>query len=441
MRLRTLLIAVLLLAGLAYLGTKAYVHYRVQSTLDRIVARTGGFARVEYGAISSSLAGSVRVQDITVEAFNDEVKLGAVEVQTPNVLYLLRMVSNAERGRPPEFLELAVQGLELNVDGPLLRLLDAAMEAKAPRLPAGNPCAGQLVFGPRDWRAMGYARLVSDLRARIDSRDAPASFGMDVEATTRDMGSMSVALRVSGIAPRLDAPPQTRDALLKRLEVVYRDDSYTRRLVDYCAGAAGTDAAGHVAAVMGADARYYMHTWGVVPGDGLRSAYGEFLRAPGEIRVLAEPSTPVELATLHLYSPDDIVALLNLQVSFNGTTVKRPQVSFRPELLEGKPVGGMLGAVPGMGTAPAQPSSAPTPKARVAAPAFAYRAVDKTELGRYVGRTVRLVTADRQVREGVLSGSDRERAVVERRMYGGSMAVPVPMEQIHKAEVLLPAQP
>lgn len=439
-RVRNLAIALVLLAGLGYLGVKGYIHYQVTSALDRTIAKAGPFAVVEYGGVSSSLSGSVSVEDVTVRAFNDEVRMAAVELHTPNLLYVLSMVSDLEQGEPPESLEVRVRDVSLDLNGSLMSFLDSALRAKAPRLPArNNPCGGRVVFGPAQWREMGYSRLVSDLRMRVDTDDSEAGLGFAVQATTEDMGSLSVDVRVSGVQPSLRGAPRAQDALLKRLEVVYRDASYTRRLVEYCARVADTDAEGYVRSVVGADDRYFMHTWGVVPGENLRAAYGRFLREPSEIRVLAQPDSPVQLATLHLYSPDDMVALLDLQVAVNGEPVDQPRFTMRPELLTPGAGAPALSALPGMGSAPSVSASPrPAPAVKNEPRTLAFRAVDKNTLGRYVGRTVRIMTARNQEREGILMATDEDRVVLERRMYGGSMSVPVPLREIERVEVLLP---
>ena len=431
-RVRTLFIALVLVAGLGYLGVKGYVYYQVKSNLDEAIAKAGPFAQVEYGAISSSLSGGVSIEDVTVRAFADELRIAALELNTPDVLHLLRMVSDLGRGSPPEYLEVGVRQIDLALDGPLMNILDAAVQAKGPRLD-GAPCGGRLVFGPTQLRDMGYSRVRSDLRVRIDGSSEQAGLGLQVHASTEDMASADLSVRVSGVRS-LQRPPSAEDILLKRFEMIYRDQSYARRLVEYCARQGGTDVEGHIQAVLAADDRYFMHTWGVVPGDRLRAAYGRFLRQPGEVRIVAEPASPVELTNLHLYEADDVVALLNLQVSFNGEAVDRPQVRFRPELLQ-------AGVGPGSAVTARPPRSGAatlSSPSRGSRPAtLRFQPVNKADLRRYVGRTVRLVTAEQQ-REGVLMTSDRERAVVERRMYGGSMSVPVPMGEIQRAEVLLP---
>ena len=69
---------------------------------------------------------------------------------------------------------------------------------------------------------------------------------------------------------------------------------------------------------------------------------------------------------------------------------------------------------------------------------YGFRRVAREGLDRYVGRYVRVLTEDGNAREGVLSDVHGTDVIVERRMHGGSLAVPVPMSTIARVEVWLP---
>lgn len=477
-RLRNVLLGLLLLAGFAYLGLKAYLYYEVKSSLDQAIAAARPVADIRYQGIESSLSGSVTVREVTVHAFGDEVRVDAVRVGTPDIVELLSTLSELQRGEPPEFLELELRQVDIQLGGPLMGFVQGALQSKAPRLPDSYPCDGQIVFGPAAWRAMGYERLRSDLRLRLDIN------GRNLRAEGAwqgaDMGMLRFRTEVSGIQAAVDRMPTAAGGLLRSLEMDYQDRSYYRRWVRYCAGRDGIDPASFIDAVVNADATYYMYSWGVVPGGDLRRAYGEFLRNPVSVSVVARPGTPVELVTLDHYAPDAMVALLDLRVIVNGQGVESSQVSYRPELLgkfNAAPTGDWrlplpqrpaeAAAVPEPArrpqaaaadqqssrlrpSAPELPAAAPKSKVAAVAPApapavkrtpepvYDYRPVATDALGRYLGRYVRVFTSDGAAREGVLSAVRAGEVVVERRMYGGSMAVPMPLSGVDRIEVWLP---
>ena len=470
-RLRNVVIGLLLLCGIAYAGLKGYIYYQVKNGLDHAIAMAGPFADIRYHGIDSSLTGSVTVRDVRVHTFGDDVQLAAVRLGTPNLMYLLATLSELQRGTPPDFLELQLRGLSLDLQGPLMNLAQTAMQSKVPRLPASFPCAGQIAFGPAAWRAMGYQTLRSDVYLRIDLDKDARTVRLQGDWKTADMGEMRFTTELARIDPTVQHAPDAQNALLRSLTLDYTDHSYYKRLVAYCAARDKTDRNGFIASLVNANATYYMYSWGVVPGADLRRAYGEFLRNPQSFSVVARPATPVELALLSQYSPDDLVALLDLRAVVNGHGVESSQVAYRPELL------GQYAPVPpqpaphSLPPAPAAkpvPQSAPAQTARssgsapiqtrAAAPKaptatvqpraavqrtpreveFAYKPVPANRLDRYVGRYVRVYTAEGSAREGVLNAVRDSDVVVERRMYGGSMAVPVPLSSIQRIEVWLP---
>lgn len=487
-RVRNIVIVLLLSAALVYLGLKGYIYYQVKTSLDDAIATAGPMAEITYDGIYSSLTGSVTVRDIVVRAFGDEVRLGAARVGTPNVLVLLSALSELQRGEAPEFIELELNDLSVALSGPLMSFAQTALQSKAPRLPASYPCGGQVAFGPQAWRAMGYERLSNDVRLRIDLDKAGRSARLHSTWSTADMGAVRFEMELAGIAPSVDRLPHAGQAMLRWFELDYTDQSYYKRWVRYCAKRDKTQPNAFIASVMAADATYYMYSWGVVPGSDLRRGFGEFLRAPHSVSVVARPSTPVELDLLAHYSPDDLVALLDLRVIVNGHGVASSQVTYQPELL------GKYAAAPSnklqwpppqppraqpkepsqaqaqpqrQAKAPvqAQPKSAPperqdaqrqdqtttatAPVRRTETPSaarpqqpqtreYGFRRVAREGLDRYVGRYVRVLTEDGNAREGVLSDVHGTDVIVERRMHGGSLAVPVPMSTIARVEVWLP---
>lgn len=498
-RVRNIVIALALVVGLAYLGLKGYIYYQVKSNLDAAIASAAPVAEIRYGGIESSLTGSVSVTDLSVRAFGEEIHLADARIGTPNVLVLLSTLSELRQGEAPEFLELRLTGLDVGLNGPLMNFAQAALQSQAPELPKSYPCGGKVVFGPAAWRAMGYQRLSSDVFLRVDTDKDARRVKVQSDWKTANMGAMSVRAEFAGLAPSLQAPPDTSDTILRWFEVDYKDHSYYKRWVQYCAKRDKTDPTSFIHAVVNADPTYYMYSWGIVPGSDLRRAYGEFLRVPKSVSVVAHPSVPVKLNLLDHYSPDDLMALLDVRVIVNGHGVESSKVSYEPELLQRYAVKSTAKlqwppptaqtprapAPPPQATAPptqakapppaettrptpsrpsaSKPAAPPPPQSASSAPStakpdsgstaraprnvrhaepemreFSYRTVATASLQRYVGRYVRVRTQEGTEREGVLSAVQATELVVERRMYGGSVGVPVPMSKIDRVEVWLP---
>lgn len=494
-RVRNILIALLLVAGLGYLGLKGYIYYQVKSRLDDAIAKAAPMAEITYGGIDSSLSGSVTVHDIAVRAFGEEVRIGASRLGTPNVLVLLGALSELQQGEPPEFVELEWTDLNIGLDGPLMGFVQAAVQRQAPQLPGSFPCGGKVVFGPADWRAMGYQRLSSDVRMHVAVDKDAHRVRLQGSWKTADMGAVRFRTEFAGLAPSMNGLAEAnKTALLRWFELDYTDLSYYKRWVRYCAQRDKTDPNAFINTLVDAKPTYYMYSWGVVPGADLRRAFGEFLRNPKTLSVVAHPSAPVELDLLKRYSPDDLVAVLDLRVLVNGQGVESSRVSYEPELLQQyargpsaplqwppRPSAQAPAATPApsapspqpLASAPPQPApeatpksapkptskAAPEPAAKAAPQApgsnpgsrpstaakvqprmteFGYRTVATAGLERYVGRYVRVLTREGTAREGVLSAVQANEVVVERRMYGGSVGVPVPMSKIDRVEVWLP---
>ncbi|NIP73509.1 MAG: hypothetical protein GWO16_10985, partial [Gammaproteobacteria bacterium] len=63
-KVKNILIAIILLAGAAYGGLKAYVYFQVKGQVERLSRAASPFAGLSYDGISSSLDGTIVVEGV-----------------------------------------------------------------------------------------------------------------------------------------------------------------------------------------------------------------------------------------------------------------------------------------------------------------------------------------------------------------------------------------
>lgn len=445
-------IAVVLAMAVGYGSLKAYIYFQVRDALKQFIALVSPFASVQYRGIGSNLyrgAAHVTRLRITPNGMSDVVTVDRLTLESGSLWALLSMSRRLDAREFPGSLGIAVQGLTIGLEGELVQRVEALARKRDPSAAAGPAhCAGLSILGPAHLRKLGYPSLVSDLHLRIRHDRSSAELRWDVEGSTRDLSSGSVAMTMKGPIG-IPRPGAARAApTVTELMVVYQDAGYTERLKNYCAQASGTSVEDYIKAEVSQPPEAFQAQWGFVPGPGLREAYRAFLTTPGELSVRIAPSADFSVASAHLAKPDELLAQLNATVKVNGQRVD--DLSFT--ILEPAPVaaqaptaGADTQAADAGQPAASQSETGPRPRARRAyedvptasARDRTYQIISVDELAKSVGEQVRLTVGGNRVREGALTRVLNNVAYVEVRLAGTStVVVQIPFTNIQKAEVL-----
>ncbi len=454
----------LLLVGALYIGVKGVIYFKVKSQLDDAIAMAGPFVEVEYGGISSGLDGRISIEDIgiTPPGLGDRLQVDALSVQWPHIGYLFSGTGAAPaqmRELPPK-MTLVLEGLHLPTTGPLA---DSFHMQQKQRL-AGLSTAGETpdacglygTFGGEDYSAIGYDELILDASFGFELNEADPEAVVHLDYRMRGMQTLSMDLTLTGIrqpaAMMMGVIPQ-----LKEYTASFRaDPGFTARVISYCAALRNQSKEEYIRAVASETGG------GFVPGAGMRRAIKRFLENPSEVLISMRPAQPLDVTTLVHYRPEDIVALLGLQIQVGGEKLQdlsfdlsvpkgsggaRPGPGQTPGTA-GLDIGSVLGGpgvVRGMESAGQRPPVVAGTQRRnsgASRPQRRYLTTRTKDLKRYVGQDVRLFThAGEKPRSGVLVSVKDGQAHVEQRIHSGTMTTHVPMAEIKTAEVFrLPGQ-
>ncbi len=437
-KLKYFVLGLLVVVVLAYGGVKAYMYYSLKTKIDRAAQQFSPFGKLEYGGLTTSVKGSLGIEDIKfrIHGMDDELRIKAIRYETPSLFYLLQAKNEFEKGRIPERLSLNIEGLSIDLFGEFTDRLEQFISDLNFQLDGVNPlCGGRLFFGPREFRDMGYEEITSDLQVGYRFDPANANIVIDVTASTQDMATAKIRGLVEGITETsfISMMQSCRHRpRMGRISINYTDQSYVTRLTKYCADLSKLGLRDYITAEINQQPVYYSYTWGFVPGPGLRQAYGAFLLKPGQIDVSLELPEEVTPDNIHLFKPEDIPGLLDLQVSVNGKAVKDLKFDFyKGQKLDLSSNIDRLFSRPGE-----KPLKALKKKKKVKYETKYYN-VPVDGLKKYVGEEVRLRTSGGQTRLGFLTKIGTNVAHVEQRVHSGKFTMTVPLGSITKAEVLL----
>lgn len=434
MKLTHLLAGIAIAGGAVAGGVKGYVHHQVKSDVDALIAGARAYADIRYADLDTDLSGSATLHGLRILPHDlpDHVQIDALTVSGPDMGFLLNGFGGShERGELPAQAAIELRGWHLRADSTLVQAVRKSTATLAELLGIeSDGCNLGRVFGAKDFTAIGYDELLVDVR--MGYRFAETFPGMELNwdfRTAGESGSFSVTLvDVSRTIPTM--PPKI--PRLRDMHMTYRlDPDFTRKLVGHCAAQRGVDAETYLAQLATEPDTLYQVSMGFVPGPGLREAFLEMLRSPGELAMSARPIDPLDLTTLDLYQPSQLPDLLGLTLKVNGRPVDDLSLSFvdlgehlddrAREAIGRDNLWGRLDIEP-----PAPSATRPEPPR--------YRNVDQAQLAEHIGRHVRIVASGGRKRNGVLRSVERGIATLEERRYGGSLTSTIALREIVKAE-------
>lgn len=433
---RKLLAAVVLVPALVYAGAKAYVYRNVSKQFDELKAMAAPYATLQRGDIGSTLwSGRIAVADITVQptGFTDVVRIDELSLELGGPLALLRLSGRLRGQGAPDSGRFAVRGLGFDLNGQMAESLDKLMTQAATSQRPMDHCGGIAHIGPREYRKLGYDRLVNDFSVDYGIDQRAHTVRIKIEGMTRDMGSFAGDAELAEAGPGERAGKSNTPRLIA-LRASYRDTAYVERLKRYCMQASGLSAEAFIDAEVVHLSDTIYDQWDTGLGPGLRAAYREFLAKPGEVRVEARPRDNLDARLLALMGPQDLVQLLDVTLTVNGNAVT--DLSFDANAKPApRPV--VTEAVAAAGEDPsAAAGTRPVPaRAGRSEPDDGYRVVRIADLTQHLGRDVRVQAFGAVTREGILAEVQPTAIVVERRYAGGAMTVRVPVKQIRQVEV------
>lgn len=441
MSIKNLVIAVLAAVGLAYGGLKGYLYIKVNQQMERLTVAASPFAYIEYGSVGSTLDGVVLLSDLAVRPrdIDDTVRIEQLRIVTPGLEFLLRGGESMTKGEFPERFGMQLQGVAFRLDGALVRMLEEMEAEQTGRQPSPDQvCTLSRDFITEQYRQLGFSRMVFDSSVMFDHRPASSEVRLTVDYLLRGIERGDFAITFTGIGSSIQSaaisPPR-----LQRVEAAYKPDAgLVTKTLEYCAQREGVDVQTYAESLFDKDDDYFVQTVGFIPGPGIRAAIRQMILERGELRIVAEPLSPLDLNTVHLYKPEDWPGLFGLTASVNDNPVtdlsfRVPGYTVNPE----KPRS--LFNIPGLTQAEEpEPVAAQetVPEQEQEKNSMRFRVVDKKRIPELRWKNVRIVTLAGKQRNGVITNVRDGVVYLENRMKGGSMSTQVSIASIKQIEVL-----
>lgn len=315
---RNLFIAAVILALLAYGGSKFLLHNKVENGVDQAIIAMSPFVNVDYDGVSSTMNGELTMDGIEARMtnFNDPIRIDRIGIDTPSYFSLLNLADISENiGNPdevlPEYFGLIAEGVRIGVNADYFKNLHNELQKVVHEADADKPaavCTGKYGFSPETLEALGYSEQVISFAAYF-RRDV-SNYTVSVSTSVEDMWSVNAELTLAGnMIAELSQGPGARPKL-SAMRIEYIDQSLNQRVADYC-GRLGMSGEEIVAAQLDKLAQIGK-SLGIEFDEYVVDPYTEFVGGKSRLVVTAKPVEPISISQISLYKPSDVPALLDL---------------------------------------------------------------------------------------------------------------------------------
>ena len=454
MKVKTLLMVPIVLAAVGYGGTKAYIYFSVKSELDNLVEKAAPFAEISYGGISSDLRGKLVVTDFSVisHAGGERMQIETIELAGPGPGFLFDLSGGFKTGDPPRNLSLGINRLSVPADqgfGANFKVKGTGGSVESAYQP--EPCTLGGIIQHKGLHQMGVDTLVADVQFSYsfdqDSGEAELSFDYQLD----DTESFSMVVELGGVQPPAAIAMGSLPKLGNFLLSYQIEPGYTKRMLNHCAKQRKQTPEAFVDSLFDIPDNEYARQLGFIPGPGIRSVLRTMASKGGRVDLAASSPADINPAMLAFYKPEDIIAMLGLEVSLNDKPVT--DISFTIQEDTGSPSWmpqRSSFAKSGEGFAAEQETSsdqaeASGKKKKSKRARLSYQDTRVSDLHKYVGSKVRLYTGNAaQPKKGFLISLKGNLASVEQSVHSGKMTAHLNLSDIKTAEVwrrLEPAVP
>ena len=430
---RNLLLILIALPLVVFGGAKGYLWYQVKSGMDDFVKSVAPFADVRYSSIGSSFDGEAGVEglEITPTGVPDTIRVGAVKLKMGDIFEMIKLKESLNKGKFPEKLRITIQNLEIDLNASYVYAMDQSSKGQ------NNPfavdslgCADIKQFGADDLRAMGFSTILLDFDMGYSFNSNSQMLAITANSSSENLfeGAMEtrVDMGVSNLSPSsmmMGVMPQ-----LIKFEVNYEDKAYNTARNKYCAGLNKEAVKGFIDRHVKLVSAHYRRM-GISFSDELLQAYKTFASGSGSIKFKVIPSEAVDMATLPMYTPKDIIDLLNLQIEVNGSPVMdlglkidtKKFSRMNPFMQGGQRMGaGSTGSRSTLSQGGSRPGARIAKKTRVS----------PKQIGRYRGYYVSIVTRNGRELDGMVWKVSDGVLTLNRRISGGNVSYPIRVADI-----------
>lgn len=435
-------------------GANWYYTSQIRDQLDRMASGLSMFGTLSYDNVRLSPGGAININDLSFRLHQGRggIDIGQISLQTANLLALLTLESNLERGRIPETLGLRVDNLQFPLDGELATMARQTPGSNSPMGASGvlfdaAGCDGRTQFDANDLMQMDYFDIRADVEARYQLLDNGDRLRLFVNARTHEASAIYVEATFdlqSGSLSARELAGSMQNARLGSFSLEYEDLGFYERMLAFCADEMSMTKPEYIA--------HHLEAWkegwsrfDAEPGPDLVAAYESFLEDPQQFSVSTDADHSVSIEGIERYTASELLERMKVRLVVNygapqpldmnvlGESSAPIVSSEQPAGDEDEATAPESGAVQTAATTDG--ADADTPEETAEQPVRQWINVDPDALDSHRDKRLRVRMESGDHHSGRLSDVDPDHIHIRVERTGGFYIRPLAREEIREVEV------
>lgn len=445
------LLILLLTPALLYGGTLGLLWYKVKSDADALVQNAAPVAEIHYGSVYvSPLGNEIGLNEISIRPAmtQDLFRIEQVRLSVPHVGYFISANDSVEKHKIPEHIGMQLRRVQFDIDSEFLLMAEqmqqqqqAMLQQQPAMRQAGVEFANSLsninalgcgdveMFSLTDYRDMGIGKVVADVGFNIGYDEKLSRTRINANISADGLYQMDLAFE---IPMRPDAMNRNTFKGIPTSTFSYRDAGFHQMRNRYCAkqieGSEEEYVDNHIALL----GRLFNASF----PESATTSYKNYMLKGGSYTIRLEPQEGFALDGIEYYKPDDIIAMLGLDMRINNTRLDSDAFQWggRPKQTQASST--PRATTPGNREA-SPPATDPKSTASAAPPIkqASYHLVDVRDADKYLHKMAEITTREGKVRKGELRSADMDRITLVIRLSAGEMAYPIETHKIDQLRI------
>jgi hypothetical protein len=278
---------------------KGIMHYNAKQKVDELILPLKSFLHVEYSGISTSLMGAIGVKGLRLTSFNGDEVLTFGKV-------VLSSFEKDEIEQIPSNFSISLENVQFDTS-----YLNEVTPKDIPAI-VTELGYGDLYQFSNNLEKLGYDKITADINFKFLYKRELGGVKLHLRENIRQLGEIDILLDVIGFVPGMRA--MSADLKIKKLSIMFDDDSYTDRILKRFADKDSKTVNEYRIEIV-EQLKNYLVINKVALEDSDIKALKKFLNNPNKLIVKISPPEPVSVDNLKFYKRKDVPKILNLKIS------------------------------------------------------------------------------------------------------------------------------
>lgn len=420
-------IPVLVLAGMKFYvwaGTAWCIHQG-----EQVITR---YAQIHYASLDTNLDGTMVLKNIRLvphQSSEQPITIDQVQINLHSFPALLAYITPLPGLPNTRHLTVTATGVHMQHTFTALFEQNQTLHADWSRLQT-LACGNIAAIDTDALQIMGYSNFLSNLEFDYHFPNAQEPITISLNAQTQDIQEFALKAQVSP-ANATAAPLALQQLDLHSLSLHYQDFNFSPKFAKFCADHRRINQDDflqeHVTLL-----RAGLKNQDIELGEAIWTAYENFFTTSGAVHVLIQPAEQFAIGSANLYNPSDIVAWLAPQLWINQQRVEPVELNWQHTVVAKPappPVIETLEVVAVVQEKVRETSSVKSAKKPKVA---SYKRVTFAGLQQHQGRHTKITTTSGETHAGYVESTRTDAAIINKRMYGGNMSIPIPRSEIRQ---------